>query len=202
MASDPLKTSEAPKFFDVDVIRRMDWLAFEHLVVDLLQSNGFEARKTPAGPDGGVDIELRRPGSPEGSPPEVVVQCKARSSDVIRVDKVREIFGVMAAMNAHAAVLVCNTSFTEDARVFASQNPRLKLADLKWVMRQVQGAPDALRESWAHRYLTSDYDVPSCPACEIKLVRRRSQKGEFWGCVNYPRGCRTRIPMRTAAMLG
>jgi restriction system protein len=168
-----VRPAEAPKAFDVEVVRRLDWLAFEHLVVDLLQSNGFEARKTPAGPDGGVDIELRRPGAEPGSTPEVVVQCKARSADVIRVDKVREIFGVMSAMNARAAVLVCNTSFTEDARTFAKQNPKLKLGDLSWVMSQIGKAPQVLREAWEVRYLTADYDVPSCPACEIKLVRRR-----------------------------
>lgn len=197
-AAGSVKAAEAPKAFDEDVVRRMDWLAFEHMVVDLLQSNGFEARKTPAGPDGGVDIELRRPGTAPGSAPEVVVQCKARSSDVVRVDKVREIFGVMSAMNARAAVLVCNTNFTEDARAFASQNPKLKLGDLRWVMRQIEGAPTALREEWEGRYLTVDYDIPSCPACEIKLLRRRGPKGEFWGCSNYPRGCRVQIPMRTS----
>jgi len=114
----------------------MDWLAFEHLAVEIFLAAGLEARKTPAGPDGGVDIELRQIGADPSSPPQALVQCKARSTSPVGVDKVCEIFGVMTARNAKSAVLVSNSEFTVDARAFAAQT-KVRLADINWVMEQV-----------------------------------------------------------------
>ena len=185
-----------------ETLRKMDWLAFEHLVVELFSHLGFSARKTGAGADGGVDIELRPRGTASGTPPHVLVQCKARGSSGIGVDKARELYGVMAARGVRSGILVSNTSFTEEAWNFAKNNKGLRLADLPWILAQVAKVPAATREEWEARYLADDdYDVPSCPACEIKLVRRRGRQGEFWGCRNFPK-CRTLIPMRTEAKTG
>jgi restriction system protein len=182
-----------------ETLRKMDWLAFEHLVVELFTHLGFAASKTGAGPDGGVDIELRPKDAARGAPPQVLVQCKARGNSAIGVDKARELYGVMAARGVRSGILICNTSFTSEAWNFANANKGLRLADLSWILAQVAKVPTATREEWEARYLADDdYDVPSCPACEIKLVRINGRQGEFWGCRNYPR-CRAVIPMRTEA---
>lgn len=183
--------------FSEDVLRRLDWLAFEHLVLELFKHLGFQARKTGAGADGGVDIELHDPKATPGASLKALIQCKARGTTSVGVDKARELFGVMAARQVGRGVLVCNTWFTPDAAAFAGANPNLQLADLPWMLKQLGRVPEDVRSRWEKQFLGPDFDVPSCPACEIKLVRRTGRQGDFWGCLNYPRGCRSKLPMRS-----
>lgn len=41
-----------------------------------------------------------------------------------------------------------------------------------------------------------DYKTPTCPSCGIKMIKRPSTKGDFWGCLNYPKGCRQKLNLR------
>ncbi len=41
---------------------------------------------------------------------------------------------------------------------------------------------------------SGEFTTPSCPSCGIKLVRRTSKRGDFWGCQNYPK-CRQMLNM-------
>lgn len=192
-------SSSMARTFSEDVLRKLDWLAFEHLVLELFQHLGFQARKTGAGADGGVDIELHDPKAAPGASLKALIQCKARGTASVGVDKARELFGVMAARKVSRGVLVCNTWFTPDAVSFAGANPNLQLADLPWMLKQLGKVPEDVRVRWEKQFLGPDFDVPSCPACEIKLVRRTGKQGDFWGCQNYPRGCRSKISMRSEA---
>jgi len=194
--------SDQPRAFCEETLRRLDWLAFEHLVLDLFRFLGFDVRKTQAGADGGVDIELHDRAGQPGNTMKAVIQCKSRATSSVGVDRARELFGVMSAKRVARGILICNTSFTPDAVAFAKDAPGLQLADLHWLQKQLGNLSVVERAQWERKYLGTDYDVPSCPACEIKLVRRTGKQDEFWGCTNYPRGCRSKIPMRNEAKQG
>jgi hypothetical protein len=43
--------------------------------------------------------------------------------------------------------------------------------------------------------------APDCPRCRIALVWRSGQYGPFWGCVNYPRGCRVKEQLRYSLVI-
>lgn len=181
--------------FSEEMLRKMDWLAFEHLVVEIFRYLGFTPRKTGSGADGGVDIELYDPdaASPEAAP-KVLIQCKARGASSIGVDKARELYGVMAARKVSRGLLICNTWFTPDAIEFGRANPTLQMADLPWIMKQLSKVSEIERRRWEKRFLGVDYDVPSCPQCEIKLVPRTGKQGTFWGAptslADVDRSCR------------
>lgn len=194
-----LTSTPVARAFCEESLRKMDWLSFERLVLELFRYLGFRAEKTSAGADGGVDIELHDPTAPKGALIKALIQCKARGSSDVGVDKARELFGVMAARKVPRGILICNTGFTSEAKAFARANTNLQLADLTWLMKQLEKVSGNERETWEKRFLGKDYDVPSCPSCEIKLVRRVGKQGEFWGCSNFPRGCRSKLPMRTEA---
>jgi four helix bundle suffix protein len=48
----------------------------------------------------------------------------------------------------------------------------------------------------AAREVQRDADAPVCPKCEKPMRKRRSAKGEFWGCSDYPQ-CRGTLPVET-----
>lgn len=185
-----------PYVFSEDVFRRMDWLVFERFCVDLFRELDFQARKTGAGADGGVDIELRDKQDPPTAKPRALVQCKARSQALVAVDKVRELYGVVCAQDVSRGILLCNTAYTDDAKAFAKTAPRLLLGDLSWIQQKLEGIPKERRFHLASKFLLPDFDVPSCPQCEIKMVRREGRNGPFWGCVKYSRGCRSTLHWR------
>lgn len=43
-----------------------------------------------------------------------------------------------------------------------------------------------------------DYTTPSCPSCGVKMIKRESKRGVFWGCRHYPR-CRQMLGVRREA---
>ncbi|MEN9306173.1 MAG: hypothetical protein RL173_105 [Fibrobacterota bacterium] len=191
------KPRTRPSGFTDDVFRRMDWLVFEHFVVGLFGELGFKAKKTGAGADGGVDIELRGLTDADHVSPKALVQCKARSNSMVGVDKVRELYGVVSAQKVSRGILISNTGYTEDARAFTKQAQGLMLGDLDWIQKQLERLPPPTRAGLELKFLLPDYDVPSCPKCEIKLVPRSGKSGKFWGCSNYPRGCQSMLNWRS-----
>lgn len=186
-----------PQAFSEEVFLRMDWLVFERFCVGLFEELDFQARKTGAGADGGVDIELRGKNDPISAAPKALVQCKARSQALVGVDKARELYGVVCARNVPRGILLCNTAFTDEAKNFARGVPKLLLGDLAWIQKQIDRLSESRRSLLESRYLAADFDVPSCPQCEVKMVRRDGKKGPFWGCINYPRGCRSMLHWRS-----
>jgi len=171
--------------FNGNTLRRIDWLYFELLTEELFKKMNFVVKKTHAGADGGVDIELFA--NEDSTKPSALIQCKARATSPIGVDKVRELFGVMAAMNVNQGILVCNTEFTHDAKAFANNNPKIKLGDLHWLEAQLSKLPQEIITNLESKYLDKEFDVPSCPQCERKLTLRKGKFGAFWGCRNFPK---------------
>lgn len=188
--------SPSSRVITEETLRRMDWLWFEQLVLELFQHLGFNARKTGEGIRHGVDIELRDPDAAPGRALRAVIQCKTRETSSIGVDQARKLLDIMAERKVSRGILVCNTSFLPEAVEFAKGNPALQLADPQWLCRKIGKVPPSLRDKWERKFLGRDYDVPSCRACGIKLVRRRGKSGDFWECKSRSQGCDVAIPAR------
>jgi restriction system protein len=43
--------------------------------------------------------------------------------------------------------------------------------------------------------VAGDYRTPTCSQCGVKMVKRKSKRGAFWGCMNYPT-CRQRLAIK------
>lgn len=155
-----------------------------------------------AGPDGGIDLVLRKGGE------KYLVQCKQWRAFKVGVPVVRELYGVMAAKGAAGGFVVTSGRFTKEAEDFASGR-NVKLLDgpmLHRLLRQAKtdgagSVADASRPQprpqpapQTARTETTPAQVPSCPRCAKAMVRRTAKKGanagaDFWGCSDYPR-CR------------
>ena len=70
-----------------------------------------------AGPDEGIDLVMRKGGD------LVLVQCKHWRAGKVDVKIVRELYGVMAAIQAPHGVVITSGMFTQDAKNFAVGKP-------------------------------------------------------------------------------
>jgi restriction system protein len=184
------------------VLDDMSWREFEMLVGESFRLQGYavEENHTP-GPDGGVDLVLRKSGE------RYLVQCKQWRAFKVGVPVVRELYGAMAAMGAAGGFVVTSGQFTSEAQEFVNgRNVRLiDGAKLHQLLKQAKAAKTAERAGQSKPARTAERapgsdaglahpSAPSCPRCAQAMVRRTAKKGanagqQFWGCSDYPR-CR------------
>lgn len=187
--------AEARLTSDTAGLMDLSWRDFEHLVGEAFRQRGFAVTETAAGPDGGVDLELRRDGELH------LVQCKRWRARQVGVEIVRELYGVMSARGAVGGYVVSSGTFSTEARRFA-EGRNIELWDgakLKTVIRGVQDRPAPVPVSKGPAAppprSTSTTGVqslaPVCPTCGSPMALRTAKRGansgrEFWGCSRYP----------------
>lgn len=162
----------------------MDWKSFEVLCRDFYAAKGYQARLTDTGADGGVDVIFTKVDL-AGNAEKTYIQCKAFSNKNISVNYIRELYGVMAADGVKSGIFITTTDFTDDAKKFA-EGKQLELISGAKFLLLFDELPERDRQRIVEKILTDDYDVPTCPSCDIKMVLRQKAK-PFWGCKNYPK---------------
>ncbi|MDR0535746.1 MAG: restriction endonuclease [Puniceicoccales bacterium] len=172
-----------PKRFTQELLNQLEWRRFEMLVQALFQAEGLIASRIRAGADGGIDLALRE--TPHGAV-IAIVQCKAWKAYPVGVKPIRELFGVMHAENAPRACFFNSGHFTSEARAFANGKP-LELIDGKGLLSRLDALEDGRRDAIFAKITAGDHTTPTCPSCDVKMVRRTGRNGEFWGCRSYPR---------------
>ena len=160
-----------------DAVDQLTWQDFEKLVAEAFQRDGFSvAENGGGGPDGGVDLVLRRGNE------KFLVQCKQWKAYTVGVDVVRELYGVMAARGATGGFVVTSGTFSSDAVEFA-RGRNVQLLDGPKLHTLLQ----RVRKGQTPVPLSS----PACPLCGSRMVKRTAKRGqhagaEFWGCQRYP----------------
>ena len=180
-----------------DALQGMSWQEFELLVGEAFRLQGYEVSELGgAGPDGGVDLVLRK------DKEKFLVQCKHWKAFKVGVQVVRELYGVMAAHGAAGGFVVTSGSFTEEAEAFASgRNVRLVDGPKLFGLIQQARAARAGRAEMpipARPVTATAFAAPlatTCPSCSSAMVRRVAKRGDnagkpFWGCTRYTAGCR------------
>ena len=167
----------------IESIRALSWQDFERFVLEAFRRQGYEARTTGGGADGGVDLILKKNGR------TTLVQCKQWRSSSVGVKPVRELAGVVASEGAHQGIFVGSGTFTSQARDFALRaNIRLLGgAELEGLIRPIKQTADAQDP-------TLKEPSTNCPKCGDVLVTRTAKRGAhagetFLGCNAFPR-CR------------
>jgi len=197
---------------DLASIRTLSWQRFEALVAEAYRRQGYAVTRTGGdGPDGGVDLTLKKDGN------ALIVQCKQWRAYKVGVQVVREVFGVMTAKRAQGAVIITSGLFTQEAKTFARGKPidLVEGQQLANLVRSVQGNPSPLplgpgagadagaQEASLEPVRPEPPSVvpkTSCPQCGAAMVLRTAQRGarpgeQFWGCSRFP-ACRAVISLR------
>ena len=137
-----------------DVLDGMSWQEFELLVGEAFRLQGYEVAEIGGGgPDGGVDLVLRKDRE------KFLVQCKQWKAFKVGVQVVRELYGVMAAKGAAGGFVVTSGSFTEEAIAFASGR-NVRLIDGPKLFGLIQQAKAAKGQGEPTRRSTSQPKAP------------------------------------------
>lgn len=95
-------------------IRTMTWQKFELVVGQYFRESGYSVQETGGGgADGGIDLVVSK-----GSE-RFLVQCKQWKATKVRVDVVREHYGLVASHGATGGFIITCGDFTKDALAFA-----------------------------------------------------------------------------------
>ena len=173
---------------NLEAIRNLSWREFEILIGEAFRRQGYQVtERGGAGPDGGVDLELKGEGE------EVLVQCKHYRRAKIGVKPVRELYGVAMGEGANRSIFITSHNYTDEAKRFADGKP-IELIDgeglAELLGKDVNGGRSA--EPMATELQAGE--IPQCPRCGEPMVKRTAKRGanaghDFWGCSAYPR-CR------------
>lgn len=168
----------------------LSWREFEQLVGEAFRRQGYSITETGGnGPDGGVDLILRKDGEKH------LVQCKHWRALKVGVAVIREFFGAMAVEGAAGGFVVISGRFTKEAEAFAAGR-NIQLVDgtvLKRWIAQYKSEGTA-REPRLALTTPAEPQAPHCPKCNVAMTKRTARRGAnagniFWGCTEYPR-CR------------
>ena len=192
---EPQRTT--PERWSREVFELIEWRRFEAVVEALFAQAGFETRSKPCGADGGVDIWLYSINHAEGDAPVSIVQCKQWMRRKVGVDEMRALRGVMAQHAIGRGQFVTTSDFSDDARLFADNNG-IGLHDIDGLLRLIATRHPKQQEALLRVAFEGEWWRPTCARCGIKLIERTSREGgrPFWGCENYPRGCRIKMALR------
>lgn len=166
----------------IQSIRELSWQEFEWLVSEAYSRKGYRVvERGGRGPDGGVDLELRKDGR------KTIVQCKRWNAMKVGVSLVREAYGVMIAEGADECVFVASGIYTRDAKLFADGKP-IQLITGKGLLELIRGIK---MPSMVLAEPVIEAAVPICPDCGSSMVSRTARRGHnaggsFWGCPRYP----------------
>jgi restriction system protein len=182
-----------------DALNGMSWREFEMLVGEAFRVQGYAVKESGgAGPDGGVDLVLRKGAE------TFLVQCKQWKAFKVSVDVVRDLYGVMAARGAAGGFVVTSGTFTADAKEFA-RGRNVTLVEGSHLLGLIQrakvsmaGSMDGSRVRPPSPAVDARVEpvlaTPQCPVCDAQMVRRTARTGasagsDFWGCTGFPK-CR------------
>jgi len=175
-------------------IEELSWRDFELVVSEAFRVRGYQvSERGGSGPDGGIDIELRKNGE------RFLVQCKHWKVHNVGVSVVRELFGVMAAEGVDGGFVICSGTFTRDAKNFA-RGKSIELIGADGLARLFKEGAEAIPPK--DRAAPNQHAATAtmkCPTCGNSMVKRTARKGpsageSFWGCGQFPK-CRGTRPI-------
>lgn len=172
-----------------ELLLSLEWKRYEAVCQAWLLANGHQAQLSAIGADGGIDINI----IDHNGKTIAIAQCKAWQQKV-GVSAVREFYGVMASEGIRQGYYFTTSQFTADAILF-SNNKNIALITGNYLIKQINKLSADEKIQLYQLATHGDYRTPTCPRCDIKMRKRESEKGAFWGCANYPK-CKNTLNIR------
>jgi restriction system protein len=182
---------QRPTSWSLNVLQEIEWKRFEDLSMGYYLEKGILAKSTSLGADGGIDIKLFQDNTGEATS---LVQCKAWGQRQVGVKTVREFLGVLSHEKVPKGFLMTSGDFTNEAKAVAKAN-KINLITGEMFLAMIMRLPEVSQKKLLALAIAGDYRTPTCSQCGVKMVRRESKRGAFWGCPNFPT-CRQKLSIR------
>jgi HJR/Mrr/RecB family endonuclease len=182
---------QRPTSWSLNVLQEIEWKRFEDLSMGYYLEKGILAKSTSLGADGGIDIKLFQDNTGEATS---LVQCKAWGQRQVGVKAVREFLGVLSHEKVPKGFLMTSGDFTSEAKAVAKAN-KINLITGEMFLAMIMRLPEVSQKKLLTLAIAGDYRTPTCSQCGVKMVRRESKRGAFWGCTNFP-SCRQKLSIR------
>lgn len=182
---------QRPTSWSLKVIQDIEWKRFEDLSMGYYLEKGILAKATSLGVDGGIDIKLYQDDTGEATS---LVQCKAWNNKPVGVKAIREFLGVLAHEKVPKGFFMTSGEFTDEAKAVAKAN-KINLINGEMFLAMIMRLPEVSQNKLLALAVAGDYRTPTCSQCGVKMVKRKSKRGAFWGCMNYPT-CRQRLAIK------
>lgn len=169
----------------------IEWKRYEEICKEFLaiqKGNGFNVNVTKMGADGGIDLKV----TDKKNNVVALGQCKAWNG-FVGVAPVRELYGVMASEKIEHGYFFTTSAFSAEAIQFAKD--RITLITGHEQFKTIQSFTPEQRKHLYKVATNGDFETPTCPSCDKKMIKRNGKEKEFWGCRNYPR-CKNTLPVR------
>ena len=144
----------------INIVDKMTGEEFEEFLELHFKKEGYKNHLTPKTSDYGADLVVKK------GKEKIVVQAK-RWNQNVGVEAVQQAVASIKYYKAHRAMVITNSSFTENARNLAKAN-NVTLIDRKDILK-----------------LTEKNE--NCPLCNSRLQKKEGKYGFFYGCTNYPK---------------
>lgn len=144
----------------INIVDKMTGEEFEEFLELHFKKEGYKIHLTPKTGDYGADLVVKK------GREKIVVQAK-RWNQNVGVEAVQQAVASIKYYKAHRAMVITNSSFTENARNLAKAN-NVTLIDRKDILKLTE-------------------KNQSCPLCNSRLQKKEGKYGFFYGCTNYPK---------------
>lgn len=178
--------------WSIDLLMSLEWKRYEEICKEVLaikENARFNVSTTKMGADGGIDLKI----TDKKNNVVALGQCKAYNSP-IGVAFIRELYGVMASEKVTEGYFFTTSKFSNDAIEFANKN-KITLINGNDQIKTIQSFKPEQQKHLFTLATNGDYKTPTCVNCDIKMIKKSSENGEFWGCLNFPR-CKNKLKVR------
>jgi restriction system protein len=179
------------RVWTAQLLKSLEWRRFEELCAAYLEVLGYRTRIVQSATHDGVDIYLCPAGA---DAPTILAQCKAWNAYRVGIEPVRKLRAAMTSARIGEGLLLTSGRFTAEAAAHAGRQ-NIQLVDGAALLARFAALPPEQALELLSFATQGDYTTPTCPACAVKMVARKStgQGRHYWGCRNYPR-CKHTFP--------
>ncbi|HVU32745.1 MAG TPA: restriction endonuclease, partial [Opitutaceae bacterium] len=171
--------------FTTDLLGKLEWKRFEELVAAYYNKTGVVATRTKTGPGSPVHIRISWKGETR---PFACVHCVAHPSALIDLAPIQALQEILAAEDIRRGYVVTSGKFGVPARDLAEEK-QITLLPGEVFAEKLNALPELVRNELMKDATAGDYAVPTCPKCEIKMVRSEEDSSQ-WQCLQ----CGTLLP--------
>jgi hypothetical protein len=163
--------------FTPELLSKLEWKRFEELVADYYSKTGVVAVRTKSGPASPVHIKISWKGEPR---PFACVQCLAHPQGLVDAKPLQELMTALTAEDIRRGYVITSGKFSVPARDYAEEK-HLTLLPGDIFLEKLNALPEAARTEIIQVVTTGDYQTPSCPKCETKMVKSL-EDSSLWRC--------------------